>query len=164
MNFKLNNNLEIPAIAFGTYNVSDDLKSIELSLNHFFCSFLIKTIINLVSDLVEKAIDVGFHHFDTASIYRNEEQVGEAISKHDKKANLFITSKLPMNGFRDEKVDFYLRRSLNKLRRDHLDLYLMHAPFAIKVSSLLISKDLILWIKLQSEILIIMIFCHDLLS
>ena len=38
-----------------------------------------------------------------------------------------------MNGFCDDKVEHFLNKSLASLRTDYLDLYLMHAPFAVKV-------------------------------
>lgn len=85
---------------------------------------------------MSKAIDNGYRHFDTAAIYRNEEQVGRAINASSsklKREELFITSKLPMNGF--SKVDYFLDRSLKKLNLSYLDLYLIHAPFAIKFTS-----------------------------
>lgn len=87
--------------------------------------------------MVKMAIDVGYRHFDTAFLYRNEEKVGQAIVERLSKIarqNLFLTSKLPPNGMASDRVDHFLERSLQNLKTDYLDLYLMHAPFASKVN------------------------------
>lgn len=86
--------------------------------------------------MVNKAIDIGYRHFDTASLYKNEQQVGQAINDkltQFKRSDFFLTSKLPMNGFAIDKVEYFLNKSLDNLKTDYLDLYLMHAPFATKV-------------------------------
>ena len=87
--------------------------------------------------MVKKAIDVGYRHFDTAFLYKNEQQVGRAIGARLSRVarqELFVTSKLPPNGMASERVEHFLDRSLANLKLDYLDLYLMHAPFASKVS------------------------------
>lgn len=85
--------------------------------------------------MVKKAIDIGYRHFDTAFLYKNEAKVGLAIGEFSSqiaRQDLFITSKLPPNGM--SCVEHFLDLSLANLKTDYLDLYLMHAPFASKVS------------------------------
>lgn len=90
-----------------------------------------------VAGVVTQAIDVGYRHFDSASDYGNEAEVGEgfetAISSGKvKREDLWITSKLWNNYHRAEHVEPALRRTLSDLRLDYLDLYLMHFPIALK--------------------------------
>ena len=71
------------------------------------------------------AVDEGYRAVDTASMYRNEEGVGEALVGRN---DVFVTTKL---GNSDHGFDETLRAfedSLRKLRRDKLDLYLIHWP------------------------------------
>lgn len=87
--------------------------------------------------MVSDAIDIGYRHFDTAFLYRNEEKVGQAISERQPQIarhELFVTSKLPPNGMASDRVEHFLDLSLKHLKTDYLDLYLMHAPFASKVN------------------------------
>src|SRR3984885_1872470 len=75
--------------------------------------------------VVKMAVDEGYRLVDTASMYRNEEGVGEALLGH---TDVFVTTKL---GNSDHGFDEALRafdQSIKKLRRDTLDLYLIHWP------------------------------------
>lgn len=76
---------------------------------------------------VRAALEAGYRHFDTASLYGTEKMIGEAIkeSKVDR-SQLFITSKF----WNDEKPDISaaLNRSLQNLQTNYLDLYLVHWP------------------------------------
>lgn len=77
------------------------------------------------TQVVKMAIDEGYRAVDTASMYRNEEGVGKAL---DGRTDVFVTTKL---GNSDHGFDEALRAfedSLRKLRRDKLDLYLIHWP------------------------------------
>lgn len=83
---------------------------------------------------VKAAVDAGYRHFDTAIIYGNEGQVGQAI--HDKIAegvikreDIFVTTKLPLMEWNQIKQS--LIRSLKRLQLDYIDLFLMHTPFAM---------------------------------
>lgn len=82
---------------------------------------------------MEKALNTGYNAIDTASLYDNEEQVGEAVRNASKKREeLFITSKVWNT---DQGYDETLRAfetSLNKLQFDYLDLYLTHWPVGEK--------------------------------
>ena len=75
--------------------------------------------------VVKMAVDEGYRLVDTASMYRNEEGVGEALLG---RTDVFVTTKL---GNSDHGFDEALRAfdaSIKKLRRDTLDLYLIHWP------------------------------------
>ena len=76
-----------------------------------------------------KAIEIGYRHIDTAQIYENEVQVGQAISESgiDRKA-LFITTKLWTTNLTTARVASSMEESLNKLRMDYVDLLLIHWP------------------------------------
>ena len=79
--------------------------------------------------VVESAIALGFRHLDTAAMYENEAAVGAAIAASGvPRAELFITTKV----WHDQLAPDALRRafdaSLDKLRLDHVDLYMVHWP------------------------------------
>ncbi len=80
-------------------------------------------------DAVRTAIEVGYRHIDTAAVYQNEEQVGEAIRQSGvSRDELFITTKV-WNA--DQGYDSTLKaheESLKKLGLDYVDLYLIHWP------------------------------------
>ncbi len=83
------------------------------------------------------AIEAGYRHIDCAAIYQNEKEVGQGIADAMaegliKRKELFITSKLWNDSHRHEDVHGALERSLNDLRLDYLDLYLIHWPIAFK--------------------------------
>lgn len=78
---------------------------------------------------VADAISLGYRLIDTATIYNNEESVGAGIKlSGGKREELFVTSKLWVDdsGYENTKKAFEL--SLNKLKLDYLDLYLIHRP------------------------------------
>jgi 2,5-diketo-D-gluconate reductase A len=82
-----------------------------------------------MKDLLVKAIlEHGYRHIDTAMIYKNEEIVGEAIqevmAKGIKREELYITTKLWHTDKND--VEAALKTSLQKLKLDYVDLYLVH--------------------------------------
>jgi 2,5-diketo-D-gluconate reductase A len=75
--------------------------------------------------VVKLAVDVGYRLVDTASMYRNEDGVGKALLG---RTDVFVTTKLNNS---DHGFDQALRafdESIKKLRRDTLDLYLIHWP------------------------------------
>lgn len=126
--FKTLNNEELSAIGYGcwaiggTWNNSDDLKSIET---------------------IKKAIDLGVNFFDVAPVYgmgHSEEILGKAIEGYDRK-KLFIATKcgLVWDDNSSEKIvtksisreSLYreLNASLKRLGTDYIDLYRIHWPF-----------------------------------
>jgi aldehyde reductase len=114
--FPLNNGSgAIPALGFGT-SLSDNTKTVSA---------------------VRAAVEVGFRHLDAAERYRNEALVGTAIAellanKIVRREDLFVTTKLWNNNHRPERVKPALQNSLDRLGLDHVDLYLVHTPFAFQ--------------------------------
>jgi 2,5-diketo-D-gluconate reductase A len=103
----LNNGVEIPQLGFGVYQVRPaDTAEDTLS-----------------------ALEVGYRHIDTAEMYGNEKQVGEAIRASGlDRGELFVTSKLN-NGY--HAYDDALRAfdaTLRALGDDYVDLFLIHWP------------------------------------
>ena len=86
-----------------------------------------------VAEAVTGAAAVGYRHFDCASVYGNEPEVGaslEAIIQGGiKREELWITSKLWNDKHGENDVIASCRKSLAELRLDYLDLYLVHWPF-----------------------------------
>ena len=103
----LNNGVVIPQLGFGTYQITpDDAKQATLD-----------------------ALEVGYRHIDTAEMYGNEKQVGEAVAASSiDRSEVFVTSKLN-NGFhtRDAALAAF-DGSLDALGFDYLDLFLIHWP------------------------------------
>ncbi|MEM6777138.1 MAG: aldo/keto reductase [Planctomycetota bacterium] len=91
----------------------------------------------LAADAVANAIEAGYRHFDAACDYGNEAQVGEGLASAMERGfvareDLWITSKLWNTFHRGEHVRMALMRSLEDLRLDFLDLYLIHFPISLK--------------------------------
>jgi len=106
---KLNNNVEMPILGFGVYQITE-AKQCERS--------------------VLDALEIGYRSIDTAAAYMNEEAVGSAVKKSGiNREEIFITTKLWIQdaGYESTKKAFI--KSLKKLQLDYLDLYLIHQPF-----------------------------------
>ena len=105
--YVLNNGVEIPAVAFGTYKAADGKSA----------------------DLGRPAIGAGYRYFDTASFYGTETYLAEAIRESGiPRREFFIASKLWKDEMGYENVKSAFERTLNNLRTDYLDLYLIHWP------------------------------------
>jgi alcohol dehydrogenase (NADP+) len=82
------------------------------------------------------ALDAGFRHFDCAERYQNEREVGEALQAGlaggIAREEIFVTTKLWNSNHRPERVGPAFEASLDRLRLDYLDLYLIHTPFAFQ--------------------------------
>jgi diketogulonate reductase-like aldo/keto reductase len=76
---------------------------------------------------VRHALDVGYRHLDTATIYRNESDVGRAIGDSGvRREDVFVTTKLPpRDAGRERKT---LQASLRALGMEYVDLWLVHWP------------------------------------
>jgi D-xylose reductase len=88
-------------------------------------------------DLVEEASRIGYRHFDSASDYGNEEDVGAGLqsviqNKIARRDDLWVTSKLWNTDHARQHVRPACERSLRDLRLDYLDLYLIHFPIALE--------------------------------
>jgi alcohol dehydrogenase (NADP+) len=86
-----------------------------------------------VAEVVGKAAAVGYRHFDCASVYGNEPEVGASLhavlQSGIRREELWITSKLWNDKHGEDDVIASCRQSLADLRLDYLDLYLVHWPF-----------------------------------
>jgi 2,5-diketo-D-gluconate reductase A len=78
---------------------------------------------------VAEALEVGYRHIDTAEMYGNEKEVGEAIQASGlARGDVFVTSKLN-NGFhRPDDARRAFDGTLSDLGLDHVDLFLIHWP------------------------------------
>ncbi|TFY94790.1 2,5-didehydrogluconate reductase DkgB [Pseudomonas nabeulensis] len=84
---------------------------------------------NVVIDSVSTGLELGYRVIDTAQIYENEAEVGQAIANSGIPRNeLFITSKIWIANFAEGKLIPSLKESLRKLKTDYLDLTLIHWP------------------------------------
>ena len=80
-------------------------------------------------DSVRNALDVGYRAVDTAQIYGNEAEVGQAIAESGvQRSELFVTTKIWTENYAKDKLVPSLRQSLDKLRTDYVDLTLIHWP------------------------------------
>lgn len=100
-------NIKIPALGFGTWQLRD----------------------RECEEAVGKAIGIGYRHIDTAQIYENEQETGNAIkSSGVPRDEFFVTTKIWMSNVRDGALQKSLDESLKKLQMDHVDLLLLHWP------------------------------------
>lgn len=105
---KLNNGIEIPRFGLGVFRTAAGKEAKQAVLH---------------------ALKAGYRHIDTAKIYGNEKDVGEAIRESGiPRKDIFVTTKL-WNG--DQGYDAAMKafeKSLSLLGLDVLDLYLIHWP------------------------------------
>jgi alcohol dehydrogenase (NADP+) len=83
------------------------------------------------------ALEAGYRHFDCAERYRNEREVGEALHAGlaggaIAREEIFVTTKLWNTNHRPGRVEPAFEASIERLRLDYLDLYLIHTPFAFQ--------------------------------
>jgi len=101
------NGASIPALGFGTFRIPgpDVLR------------------------IVPHALKAGFRHIDTAQIYGNEAEVGEAIAASGvARGEVFLTTKVWVENYRHDAFLASVDESLKKLKTDHVDLLLLHWP------------------------------------
>lgn len=87
----------------------------------------------MVADAVKFAAQAGYRHFDCASVYGNEAEIGralaEVVASGVRREELWITSKLWNDMHAPEDVIAACQKSLADLRLEYLDMYLVHWPF-----------------------------------
>jgi len=106
-NVRLNNGVEIPQLGFGVFQIKPE-DTVEA---------------------VSTALDLGYRHIDTAQMYGNEKQVGEAIAASGiDRSDLFVTTKLNNGNHATEAALRSLDQSLADLGLDQVDLFLIHWP------------------------------------
>jgi diketogulonate reductase-like aldo/keto reductase len=80
------------------------------------------------------ALEAGYRHIDTATMYDNEAEVGQALADSGlDRAEVFVTTKIRPSDAR--RVRDILRQSLQAMRTDYLDLWLVHWPPARRADS-----------------------------
>ncbi|KAL9898294.1 aldo-keto reductase family 1 member B1-like [Glossina fuscipes fuscipes] len=127
----LNNGCKMPALGLGTWGANDDFVNLEKVGKGKRKSAPVEP--DEWVDITKRAIDCGYRHIDTALLYRNEKQIGQAIKekikeKVIKREDIFIVTKL-WNTFHDpENVIAGCKKSLKNLCLDYVDMYLMHSP------------------------------------
>ncbi|RDY01352.1 hypothetical protein CR513_15337, partial [Mucuna pruriens] len=92
----------------------------------------------VLTSIIIDAFEVGYRHFDTASLYGSEEPLGKAVAKAlelgliKSRDEVFITSKLWTADAHPDLVVPALKTSLQKLGLEYVDLYLVHWPVRLK--------------------------------
>ncbi|MDE0801950.1 MAG: aldo/keto reductase [Acidimicrobiales bacterium] len=103
----LNNGVEIPQLGFGTFQIERD-DAVKATL---------------------VALEAGYRHIDTAQMYGNEAEIGDALHTFDApREEIFVTSKLNNGNHGREDALRSFDETLGKLGLDQLDLFLMHWP------------------------------------
>ncbi len=103
----LNNGQRIPQLGFGVFLIPPP--QTEAAVTH--------------------ALQAGYRHIDTAEMYRNEAEVGQAISKSGlSRGEVFVTTKLNNGAHRPDDARRAFDGSLKALGTDYVDLFLIHWP------------------------------------
>jgi 2,5-diketo-D-gluconate reductase A len=103
----LNNGRQIPQLGFGVFQIEPD-HTVEA---------------------VTRALETGYRHIDTAQMYGNEREVGEAIARSGlPRDQVFVTSKLDNRNHRPDDAKRTFGESLDRLGLDWIDLFLIHWP------------------------------------
>lgn len=106
---KLNNDVEVPILGFGTFQITDPEEA---------------------EKAVKDAIKAGYRHIDTAQSYMNEEFVGRGIANSGvPREELFITTKVWVENVHYDGVIASVERSLKRLGLDYIDMLLIHQPY-----------------------------------
>jgi 2,5-diketo-D-gluconate reductase A len=101
----LGGGVTIPMVGFGTWQIQGQI----------------------AHEATRHALQVGYRHIDTATMYRNEDQVGRAIADSGlDRSEVFVTTKLPPGNA--GRVRATIDDSLKALRTDYVDLWLVHWP------------------------------------
>lgn len=110
---ELNNGMKMPLVGLGCWKIPNEVCASQ----------------------VYEAIKIGYRLFDGAEDYGNEKEVGEGIRKAIdeglvKREDLFIVSKLWNSFHHPKNVKLALKRTLDDMKLDYLDLFYIHFPIA----------------------------------
>jgi 2,5-diketo-D-gluconate reductase A len=103
----LNNGVEIPQLGFGVFQIKpeDTVKA------------------------TTSALEIGYRHIDTAQMYGNEREVGQAVRESGiPREDVFVTSKLNNNRLERDDILRAFDETMTALGFDYLDLFLIHWP------------------------------------
>jgi diketogulonate reductase-like aldo/keto reductase len=105
---ELNNHEKMPIQSFGTYEIEPD-----------------KT-----KEIVIRALDAGYRSIDTAQVYYNEKEIGDAVKESEiDREDIFLTSKNWVSNAGYDKTIKAVNKSIENLQTDYIDLFLIHEPF-----------------------------------
>jgi methylglyoxal/glyoxal reductase len=111
----LNNGLEMPVFGLGVFLMKEE---------------------GVARDSVKWALEAGYRSIDTAAIYGNEIEVGDAIKESNiAREDIFLTTKVWNEDQRKDRVQEAFNESLERLKVDYVDLYLIHWPVKEKYES-----------------------------
>ena len=106
-NITLNDGNSIPQFGFGTFQIEPEN----------------------TKEAVGEALKVGYRHIDTAQMYGNEKEVGEAIAASNlERSEVFVTSKLNNTNHRPDDARRSFDETLSRLGFEEVDLFLIHWP------------------------------------
>jgi diketogulonate reductase-like aldo/keto reductase len=104
----LNNGIRMPWLGFGVFQAQEGQE---------------------VIDAVKWALEAGYRSIDTAEVYGNETGVGKAIRESGvPREDIFLTTKVSNNSHRLRRIREAFNESLQRLKVDYVDLYLIHWP------------------------------------
>jgi len=104
---KLNSGNKMPVLGLGTWQMQG----------------------NRCKEAVKTAIEMGYTHIDTAWIYENQKEIGQALKEiNANRTKLFITSKVWRTALSYDDLLAQCEETLKDLRTSYLDLYLVHWP------------------------------------
>jgi 2,5-diketo-D-gluconate reductase A len=122
---RLNDGRAIPQLGFGAAFPQLDLGETFPRLG--FGAFQIAP--GETARAVSQALEIGYRHIDTAQMYGNEREVGDAIRASGlDRAEVFITSKLNNGSHRPDDARRAFDQTLTELGFDYVDLFLIHWP------------------------------------
>ncbi len=115
----LNNGVEMPMLGIGVYNITR----------------------RDTQRVVEQAIEVGYTSIDTAAMYYNEREVGDAVRATGvPRDHLFVTTKICDPCYTRDETLRSVEQSMKQLRLDYVDLMLLHWP---------VGKPAVMWQALE---------------
>ncbi|MDX1673005.1 MAG: aldo/keto reductase [Balneolaceae bacterium] len=107
MQFKNIQGIDVPEIGLGTYRLHD----------------------RECSKSIRMALDIGYRHIDTAQMYKNEREIGEAIKiSNVPREDIFLTTKIWHTNLEHDDVLQSTEESLRNLDTPYVDLLLIHWP------------------------------------